>query len=92
MTRRHVWITKYALTSGIQEYLSAEVDGEGNAWIRSVGPTGYSGFSMLVRPMDAHFSLADAMKRAEEMRRKKIASLTKQAKALETKSIKVVQK
>ena len=74
-----VWITKYALSRGI-----IEADGEF---------TGFDSVSILNRDLslpthwfykgDWHSDKESAIKKAEEMRQKKISSLKKQIKKLE---------
>jgi len=89
MKTKHVWITQYALTRGIEEYQSVEVDGSGNA---SVPDGNTSWGNRFVRAVHVHFSLADAQKRAEKMRRAKIDLLNRQTTKLIHLQIKVVQR
>lgn len=71
-----VWITKYALTKGI---LEKEVEDCGDGMIKekeSHFPTYYHG-------TEWHSEKQSAIEKAEEMRKKKIASLKKQMEKLE---------
>lgn len=71
-----VYITKYALTKGI---LEKEVEDCGNGMVRENEnhfPTYYHG-------TDWHKDKQSAIDKAEEMRKKKIASLKKQIEKLE---------
>lgn len=71
-----VWISKYALTKGIFE---REVNDCGNGMVEdksSYVPVYYHG-------NDWHIDKKSAISRAEEMRKKKIASLKKQIDKLE---------
>lgn len=71
-----VWITKYALTRGI---LEKEVEDCGDGMVRekeSFFPAYYHG-------TDWHTDKQSAVAKAEEMRKKKIASLKKQIDKLE---------
>jgi len=81
-----VWITKYCLTSGIQE-IEAEVCSTNEDMIKKVKDREdstcrydeyYHG-----KGKDWHTTKESAIKRAEEMRIKKIESLKKQIKKLE---------
>ena len=69
-----VYITKYALTRGILETDGATVEG-----IPSMAETNFGYF----HGDDWHETKEEAIKRAEEMRTKKIASLRKQIEKLE---------
>ncbi|MGR9107812.1 MAG: hypothetical protein ACU843_12855 [Gammaproteobacteria bacterium] len=72
------WISKYALTSGIVEVESDPPKAEfGN----SIFPKGYCSSFRIGK--DAHEKLEEAVKKAEEMRLKKISSLRKQIEKLE---------
>ena len=66
------WITKYALTEGI-EVVDAEVCGEGN--MIAYGNVGYG--SQYAHGKDWHRTPEAALARAEEMRKAKISSLRK---------------
>ncbi len=71
-----VWITKYALTSGIQQVSDAEIDEDGNAevpWANSP----FDGKSF-VRAVDVHMDPIAAQARARQMRDAKIKSLERQ--------------
>lgn len=73
-----VWITKYALTKGIIEMECVQF---GDISVREVGnpfPTYYHG-----EGDEWHRTKESAIKKAEEMRQKKIESLKKQIKKLE---------
>ena len=76
------WITKYALTSGIQE-IEAEGSESGNM-IREVGQSAYGYYHG--RGKEWHLSYAEAAVRAEEMRLAKIKSVKKQLAKLEAMS------
>lgn len=71
-----IYVTKYALTSGISEH-DAEVSSDGNmASFRKNGyPHNYHG-------NDFHLTFESALNRAEEMRIKKLQSLDKQIKKI----------
>lgn len=71
-----VWITRYALTGKIQE-IEAEKVGESYARQLLPSPGRWHG------PGDWHTTREAAVKRAEQMRTKKIASLKKQIERLE---------
>lgn len=68
--------TKYALSSGIREFTPEKVGDSEYVWD---GP-----YSMLRIGRDAFSNIEDAMADAEKRRVKKIASLRKQIKALES--------
>ena len=71
-----IWITRWALTSGI-----IECDGEGTrSFVRAVLPG--LGFRCLVK-QEFETSRADAVLTAETMRSKRIASLRQQIEKLE---------
>lgn len=73
-----VWITKYALTTGIYE-IEAEITENGSAYdMHASLPTFYC-----KEGKDWHRTKEDAIQRAEAMRQKKIASLKKQIEKLE---------
>ena len=72
-----VWITKYALTTGIFE-MTAEITEHGSAYdMHSSFPTYYHG-----EGKEWHKTKESAIARAEEMRQKKIESLKKQIEEL----------
>jgi len=76
-----VYITKYALTKGIQE-MNAEEDLYRDADLTRVavhGPAGYTYF----HGEDWHRERGRAVARVEEMKRRKIASLKKKLRELE---------
>ena len=73
-----VWITKYALTTGIYE-IEAEITENGSAYdMHASLPTFYH-----KEGKDWHRTKESAIKKAEEMRQKKIESLKKQIEKLE---------
>lgn len=72
-----IWVTKYALTSGIFE-AEAEIDEDWN--MASIPSRTYLS---TLHGKDWHRTVEEAMKRAEEMRVKRIASLRMQIKKLE---------
>ena len=88
MKTKHVWITQYALSRGIEEYQCIAVNESGDAMV----PGLYAGYTRFVRAVHIHFSLADAQKRTEELRVAKVKNLRNQADRLESKQIKVVQR
>ncbi len=74
-----VWVTKYALTSGIQHHTNAEhCVGTSTRMIKVPGPYGGACF----HGDDWHRTRADAAAHAEKMRDRKIAALEKQIKKL----------
>ena len=72
--RIKAWITKYALTEGI-EVVDAEVCGDGD--MISYGNVGYGSQYAHGEGKDWHRTPESALARAEEMRKAKIASLRK---------------
>ena len=74
-----VWITKYALTDGIIE---ADAESCGNSSIASVSWNNGTRCTKLYWG-EYYLSKESAIKKAEEMRQKKIESLKKQIKKLE---------
>lgn len=79
-----VWITKYALTRGIEEITSEDVS---RMFIKKNGDLvmyGESGMFPVSYSSDNYFlDKESAVKKAEEMRQKKIESLKKQIEKLE---------
>jgi hypothetical protein len=77
-----IWITKYALTSGIFE---ADAEVEKNSDGMAVVPKNYETgtYAQYFHGKDWHLTREGALTRAEEMRVKKITSLKKQLKKLE---------
>jgi len=73
-----VWITKYALTSGIVE-MEAERCGSTEKMIAVKGES----YPQYFHGQDWHENKESALLRAEVMRQKKIASLKKSMKAME---------
>lgn len=74
-----LWITKYALTSGIYEREQIEIDGDMAIVLepKSIGGKNY------YHGKDWHVTRDAALARAEDMRLAKIASLEKQLVKLE---------
>ena len=70
-----VWITKYAMTSGVFTAEAEKTRIEGMCVVRSKKP---SGFDQLFRGNDWHTDEAEAIERFNQMKQKKIASLQKQ--------------
>lgn len=77
-----VWITKYALTDGIIESIAFKLTYRTYIVIPKYRGTKL-GVIRLMNILDYHVSKKSAIKEAEEMRQKKIASLKKQIKKLE---------
>lgn len=75
-----VYITKYALTDGIQEYDNAEVSTISRTMISIIRP---GKLRLCFHKPHWHETREAAIQRAEEMRLKKIASLNKQIEKLE---------
>ncbi len=75
--KQKVWISKYALSGGIKEY-EAEIR-NGSAYPGAP----FMSFTGFVLGKDAHLTRDEAVVVAEDMRRRKIASLTKQLSKLE---------
>lgn len=73
------WVTKYALTEGI-EVVDAEVSGDGD--MIAYGNIGYD--SQYAYGNAWHRTPESAVARAEEMRKAKIASLKKSIKKMES--------
>jgi hypothetical protein len=69
-----VWITKYALTTGVFEVADAELFANNSA----VTWKSKEGYSQYAHGKDWHRTREDAFARAEEMRVQKLASLEKQ--------------
>jgi len=77
-----VWITKYALTKGIFEIEAEVCEFISPDMIKEVGceyPTYYHG-----KGKDWHKTREDAVKRADEIRKKKVVSLRKKIEKLES--------
>lgn len=70
-----VFITKYALTSGIKEM---ELDIRKTDFAESPDYVRDASWTLFFIGKDAFLNKDDAIKRAEEMRKKKVASLEKQ--------------
>ena len=75
-----VWITKYALKLGIRE-TEGEIDETGS--LRDMNAKSYQNNLYHGEGDEWHRTKESAIKKAEEMRQKKIASLKKQIKGLE---------
>jgi hypothetical protein len=73
-----VWITKYALTTGVFEVADAELFANDSA----VTWKSKEGYSQYAHGKDWHRTREDAFTRAEEMRVKKIAALEASIKRL----------
>ena len=73
-----VWITKYALTSGIKEIECEDCENGAVKEIENSLPTFYHG-----EGKEWHQTKESAIQKAEEMRQNKIASLKKQIEKLE---------
>ena len=83
-----VYVTKYALTAGIKK---CKVKDVGEFGVEVVYPGGYNGSAYFSESVCSP-TLEGAMKQAEAMRKKKLASLTKQIAKLEKLTIKVQEK
>lgn len=68
----HAWVTKYALTAGI-EMVDARICGDG--CMIAYGDIGYG--PQFAHGKEWHLTPEAALARAEEMRKAKIASMTK---------------
>ncbi len=73
------WVTKYALTSGIQKVTAEYGSGDNMISVKSAHGWGVEFFHGL----DWHHDEASALDRSETMRMKKISSLRKQLAKLE---------
>ena len=71
-----VWVTRYALSTGIMKYATGTTYAEGKGV--AVRCEGAFNNQLLFRGKDWHLSWEAALRRAEEMRDKKHASLKKQ--------------
>lgn len=80
-----VWITKYALTAGIKVHKAKEEPRDGHVVVHD--RSGLNGWSMFFGK-EWHLSEEEAIKRAEQMRSDKIASLQKQIEKLNRLSFK----
>ena len=79
-----VWITKYALTRGIEEITSDDVSRifiEKNGDLVMYGKSGM--FPVIYNTDNYYLDKQSAIQKAEEMRQKKIDSLKKQIEKLE---------
>jgi hypothetical protein len=75
-----IWVTRYALTAGIQEYDDAEQVTTNMVSVQSIGFHEY----FHVEGKEWHVTRESAIQRAEEMRKKKITSLRKSLAKLES--------
>lgn len=80
-TKIKVWITKYALTAGIR-LVDAELSSSSPNMV-SYGNVGYGSQYAHGEGKDWHLTPESALKRAEEMRKKKLASMRKSMAKLE---------
>ena len=78
-TRITVWSTQYALSNGVEKFGATECD---RGMVKVINEQGYP-FYLHREGVNWHRTEESAMKRAEEMRAKKIASLKNQIKKLE---------
>ncbi|VVA47960.1 hypothetical protein SERVES_01681 [Serratia ficaria] len=76
-----IFVTKYALSTGIFSAEAERRDGSDMAIIRVDRSSGY--FDMYLHKGDFHLDEESALRKAQEMRQKKIASLHKQLAKLE---------
>ncbi len=75
--KKTAWVTKHALTSGIQKHTGRYSKNQDRLMVNNYCES----FNKLGK--DFHFTKKEAIARAEEMRKKKIASLKKQIAKLE---------
>ena len=80
-----IWITKYALTSGLEEVELVSIKG---VWAHARWPQGLNGEVSLARS-EWEATKEEALARAEKMRKDRLASLRKQIAKLETQPIKL---
>lgn len=76
------WVTKYALTTGIQKVSGTVCHETSSTMLRYSDPA--NGFKEFVHGNDWHRTPKAALARAEEMRKAKIASLKKSLAKLES--------
>ena len=76
------WVTKYALTTGIQKVIGSVRHETSSTMLRYSDPA--NGFKEFVHGNDWHRTPEAALARAEEMRKAKIASLKKSIAKLES--------
>lgn len=76
---QRLWLSKYALTGGIEEVVSGQ-DEHQSAYIRLEG----YGWTFFKLGREVHLTREEAVSAAEAMRVKKLNSLRKQIKKLET--------
>ena len=74
------WITKYALSDGI---FQVEVEECGDKMVKENAPRWPGTLAQYFHGNDWHTSRTEAVKRAEDMRKRKIASLRKKLDQLE---------
>lgn len=77
-----VFITRYALTSGIRE-VEAEIEKSSSRFGNIPDYVTINAWTLCYIGKDAFLKKEDAIKKAEEMRKRKIASLLKQIEKLE---------
>jgi hypothetical protein len=80
MEKQIAYVTQYALTAGIRCCEVVRADKDGYGWVKWPGAIGGSA---MFGKNHWHSDPAEAVKAAEEMRAKKIASLQKQIAKLE---------
>lgn len=89
-TRFTAYVTKYALTTGILKIVAEDCFDTATGMIVQVEPKTKTGWSTYYHKGDWFATESEAMERAKEKRRKKLASLRKQFDRLEKLEIKVV--
>ena len=82
-SRKIVWLTRFALTTGVEEIEVLEMDG---VWAKVRQVTTLNGWD-LVWSGHWHETKEEAMAHAERMRKNKIAALRKQIARLKTQRI-----
>ena len=80
------YVTKYALTAGIMEVRGVEFT-EGGIWFMQPD----SGLRQYAHGKDWYKTLPEAVQRAEDMRKRKVASLLANAERIKTMKIEVVK-
>ena len=75
-----IWISKYALSDGITEH-DCEEPPDGDNYVRPGAP--FASFAIFRLGTAAHTTREEAVKAAEKMRDKKMASIRKQLARLE---------
>ncbi len=79
---RSVWISKFALTEGVA-LRRATLDEDGNALLEALDHAPGKSIRMFVRACYVHSSFEAAVRRADDLRKKRIASLRRQIARLE---------